>query len=515
MHAIRRDRSFLLKAALALGLVAGADRLFYGGPRGGAVFPSLGVGLFALALIGAALAAHPALRRSRTALCLLLLAFLFALVQVETVSLLAWVLYWLALMLAVMACRAGGRPDAWPWIQRLVPAGFYALVKPALDVRRLWRASPQVRVVRLGALWQVLVLPIVGGALFLLLFTAANPVIQTTLGALAWPDIDPFRLALWGFALLLAWCVLRPPFRRRPALTRLPTTWTPAVASNAAILTSLVVFNALFAVENGLDLAFLWSGAPLPGKVTLAQYAHQGAFSLILAALLVAAFVLTALDPRSPTARVKGVRGLVVLWIAQTVFLVASSILRTWDYVQAYSLTGLRICALAWMGLVAVGLVLVCWRLLRGRSSAWLLNANLAAAGAILAVLSVVDVNAMSAAWNVRHAREAGGAGVALDVCYLEQQRQSALVPMAELLRRPIPEDLRVRVAGVLWRTLQLEREEETDWRSWTWRRTRRLQRVQALTQGLAWRPAEPTASCRPAVRAPPPAQPLTSAPQT
>jgi hypothetical protein len=482
MPSIHRNRSFLLKAALAVGFAAGADALFYSGKAA----PGWSIGLFALALIGAAVATHPALRRSRTALSLTLLAFLFALVQVETVSLLAWALYWLALMLAVMACRAGGRPDAWPWLQRLVPAGFYALVKPILDARRLWRALPRARLIRLDSLWQVLILPLVGGALFLLLFTVANPVIRMTLGRLTWPDIDLLRLAVWGFALIVAWCVLRPPFRRRPRLKRLPATWTPPVASNAAILLSLVVFNALFALENGLDLAFLWSGAPLPGKVTMADYAHRGAFSLIVAALLVAGFVLVALDPRSPTARVKGMRPLVVVWIGQTVFLVASSILRTWDYVQSYSLTGLRICALAWMGLVAVGLVLVCWRLLRGRTSAWLLNANLAAAGVVLAVISAVDVNALSAEWNVRNAREVGGAGVELDLCFLARNGESALVPMAELLRRPIPDALRVRVADALWRSLKAAREDEADWRSWTWRRVRRLDRVEALTRGLA-----------------------------
>jgi hypothetical protein len=508
MPSIRRNRSFLLKVALALGLVAAADRLFY--PAN--VLPGLGIGLYALALAGAAVAVHPALRRSRTALCLWLLAFLFALLQVETVSLLAFVLFGLALALAVMACRAGGRPDAWPWIQRLVPGALYAWVKPLLDLRRLWRASPG-RPVKLGALGQAVLLPLVGGAVFLLLFTLANPVIQTTLAALAWPDIDLIRVAIWGFAFVLAWCVLRPPFRRRPRLARPTTTWTPAVASNATILMSLAVFNAVFALENGLDLAFLWSGAPLPGKVTMADYAHQGAFSLIVAALLVAGFVLAALDPRSPTARVRGVRTLVVLWIAQTVFLVASCILRTWDYVQSYSLTGLRIWALAWMGLVGVGLVLVCWRLLRGRSSAWLINGNLAAAGVALAVLSVVDVNAVSAEWNVRNAREVGGHGVQLDVCFLQQQGQSALVPLAELLGRPLPEPLRARAASVLAQDLKAEGQEEFEWRSWTWRRARRMERVKALTRGVDWTSGQitPCEGARPAP--PPPTAPLTSAP--
>ena len=506
MPSIRRDRSFLLKAALAVGLVVGADALFHEDK----VFPGWSIGLFALVLLGAAMAAHPALRRSRTALGLSVLAFLFGIIQIETVSLLAWVLYWLALMLAVMACRAGGRPDAWPWIQRLVPAGFYALVKPLLDVRRLWRVSPGIRLIKLSAVGQALILPIAGGALFLFLFATANPVIKATLWGLTWPDIDLWRLALWGFALILAWCVLRPPFRRRPLLKRRPKTWTPPVASNAAILSSLVVFNALFAVENGLDLAFLWSGAPLPGKVTMADYAHQGAFSLIVAALLVAGFVLVAMDPRSPTSRVKRVRGLVVFWIAQTVFLVASCVLRTWDYVESYSLTGLRICALAWMGLVAVGLVLVCWRLLAGKSSAWLVNTNLAAAGMVLAVISVVDVNAISAEWNVHNAREVGGRGVELDVCFLQRQGESSMVPLAELLGRPLPAEFRGRVATALWLTMENERQAEQDGRSWTWRRARRVARVQALGQDLIQPPTMPPPSCWPYRPAPRPTAPLT-----
>jgi len=509
MPSMRRDRSFLLKAALAIGLVAAGDGLFYGDR------PNLGwnIGLFALALLGAALATHPALRRSRTALGFCLLAFLFALIQIETVSLLAWILYWLALMLAVMACRAGGRPDAWPWIQRLVPAAFYAWVRPLLDARRLWRASPGVRLIKLSALGQLLILPLAGGAAFLFLFAIANPVISATLGGLRWPDIDGWRLAFWGLVLILAWCVLRPPFRRRPRPKRQAAIWKPPLASDAAIVLSLCVFNALFAVENGLDLAFLWSGAPLPGKVTMADYAHQGALSLIVAALLAAVFVLVALDPRLPTARLKAARRLVILWIAQTLFLVASSSLRTWDYVQSYSLTGLRVCALAWMWLVAVGLVLVGWRLLAGKSSAWLVNANLAAAGMVLAVTSLVDVNAVAADWNVRNARETGGRGVALDVCFLRRQGESAMVPLAELLQRPVPDPLRARAATALSAVLDDVHANQSDWRSWSWRRSRRLARIAALTEGEGWRQSIPT-DCEPDQPAPPSAPaPLTSAP--
>ena len=85
------------------------------------------------------------------------------------------------------------------------------------------------------------------------------------------------------------------------------------------------------------------------------------------------------------------------------------------DYVEAYSLTVLRIAALIWMALVAVGLALICYRLLRGKSGAWLINANLLAAALVLAGCTAANLGGIAADWNVRHAREAGGHGAAID----------------------------------------------------------------------------------------------------
>src|SRR5581483_6319539 len=104
----------------------------------------------------------------------------------------------------------------------------------------------------------------------------------------------------------------------------------PLPGVNALSVTlSLILFNALFAVENGLDLAFLWSGAPLPHGVTLAAYAHRGAYPLIVTALLAAGFVLLTARPDSELAKRPLIRRLVVAWILQNVFLVLSSVLRT------------------------------------------------------------------------------------------------------------------------------------------------------------------------------------------
>jgi hypothetical protein len=53
-----------------------------------------------------------------------------------------------------------------------------------------------------------------------------------------------------------------------------------------AVRLSLIAFNALFALQNGMDLAWLWGLMPLPAGITLADYAHRGAYPLIVTALL-------------------------------------------------------------------------------------------------------------------------------------------------------------------------------------------------------------------------------------
>ena len=187
-----------------------------------------------------------------------------------------------------------------------------------------------------------------------------------------------------------------------------------------------------------------------------------------------------------------------MLWVVQNVFLVASSILRTLDYIGAYSLTRMRIAALLWMGLVAVGLVLICWRMLRGKSSGWLINANVLAAGLVLAGCSLVDLGAVAAQWNVDHAREIGGDGPPLDLCYLNRLDDASIItPLSELLNRPLAPANRDRVSWLRSLALTNLAARQSDWRDWTWRGQRRLDRATALYRALGPASAhEPQGGC-------------------
>ncbi|HEX9963435.1 MAG TPA: DUF4173 domain-containing protein [Allosphingosinicella sp.] len=471
----RRPRrfSFVHKVLLAAALVALADHLFFLQRAGSTA------GLFAAALLIAILVATPAIGRSRPAVAAAASALVFAALLGFDPSPLAVFLFLASAALAVLLPRTAAFDDGWRWAKRLVLHAFLAPIAPALDWARLRAARRRRGPARLAAAIPLLALPVLGTILFLALFSAANPLISNAFGRIDLlvlaGGFSLTRLLFWILVLLLVWSLLRPPrWTLAPRRIRDGELRLPGV-SPASIALSLAAFNLVFALQNGLDIAFLWSGAPLPGDMGLADYAHRGAYPLIATALLAGLFVLVTLRPGTPTAESPLVRRLVYVWIAQNVVLVASTMFRTFDYIEAYSLTRLRIAALVWMALVAVGLVLVCVRLWRRKSGPWLINANLAAAVAALSACSVADLGAAAAAWNVRHSQEVGGRGVPLDLCYLNGLGPSALLPLVELESRPIGPRFRERVSWT--RNLIMDRlaTSQGDWHGWTFRNSRRM----------------------------------------
>lgn len=477
---------FRWKMVPALLAVALGDWMFYQRHLSGG-----NIGLFALGLLAAAMAGRPAMRRDRRAWVAILGATVFALALVYDTSLLAWALFWLAAGMATLLPYTARFDDGWRWAQRLAWQGLRAPFGPLLDVLRLLKVRAAGRAGRgdLRGMLSVLALPLAGSVVILILFSAANPVFEQVLSSLIPTGMDPdlvLRMMLWGVLFAMAWSLLRPRLAKRllPAFAGAGNEHLPGV-SVASVTLSLIVFNLIFAAQNLLDLGYLWGLTPMPKGMTMAQYAHRGAYPLIATALLAALFVLVTLRPGSDTARAVPIRRLVTLWVGQNIFLVVSSMLRTADYVEAYSLTRLRVAALAWMALVAFGLAAICWRALRGRSAAWLINVNLAAAGLVLTLASFVDLGAVAAQWNVRHAREAGGQGAALDLCYLSELGDSAVLPLIELEQRPsLQPGFRERVQAV--RVGLLQRLEERQVTGWTLLGQRRLGQARQLLAGQA-----------------------------
>jgi hypothetical protein len=485
MGAMRRG--FTIKLLLLVVMVVFGDWLFWQRQFG------LGnLGVYGLVLLAALIIARPATIKSVPGIIATTATAFYCCAVIFDISLLSFVMFWTALCVAALIPFSSRLKDGWQWFWRLALHGVASLLNPFFDIAKLNRIGKKRGVRKFGAraALGLLGLPIIGGAIFLALFVQANPVLEAIVAKWKLPPLDEillFRIIIWGIAALLVWSVLRP--LRMKGGSAAPASPAMAVAplmvfSLASIQLSLWVFNGLFLMQNGMDMAFLTGLVPLPEKMTLAQYAHRGAYPLIGTALLAGLFVLVMLRPGSVAAGDKTVRALVVVWIVQNVVLVASSLVRTWDYVDAYSLTQLRISALAWMVLVAIGLALICWRMLRAKSGSWLINANLLTTGLMLTAFCFIDMRAMAAQWNVVHAKEVGGKGAHLDLCYMGGMGSGAIGPLMSLEAHPLPEEFRKRVQSVRIQT-QRNAQRFLDRGGWTYQLEARLAAAKAREASL------------------------------
>lgn len=349
-------------------------------------------------------------------------------------------------------------------------------------------------VIRQIVIWLV---PLGCALVFVWLFSSANPVIETVLAKID-PSFlaqlaNPERIVLWIIVAIIVWPLLMPRLFQKRSL-KAAAAGIGATSGResllfgpAAILRSLIVFNAIFAVQTALDLTYLWGGAALPDGMTHADYAHRGAYPLIATALLAGAFVLAAMRPGGAGEKSKLIRWLVYAWIAQNIMLCISSILRLDLYVEVYSLTELRIAAGIWMALVAVGLGLILARIALRQNNTWLVATNCVALLATLYACAFVDFSAVIAEFNVSHSAEMGGEGGELDPEYLLNLGPTALPALDRFIAKVKPDPsippnghstdythYAVSIAPS-FRISMVEtfRDRDTDWRAWNFRNWR------------------------------------------
>jgi hypothetical protein len=466
---------FWRKVFFAVLLVILADVLLFESGFGSVL------GIFALAWGALSFSAQRSSWRKPASLIAFALAALFGGILTYDPSFLGWVLFCTMLTLAVLLPQIEAAGDGWYWFKRLAFHAAGAPFAPLFDLNRLSRARrrPGKRT-SIARLLPNLVLPLAGTAMFLGLFALANPIIAEFLDSIQLGSLtenDVVRAFFWGAIFILVWSTLRP-WRTKHLFNQLVDSEPGRIpgVTVASVTISLALFNLLFALQNGMDLIYIWGDVRLPEAFTLAEYAHRGAYPLIGTALLAGLFVLVTTHPKSEMAGNGLIRLLIILWIAQNLFLVASTVERTLLYIDSYSLTRLRIAALLWMGLVGIGLVLVTWRMLRGNGIAWLVNGNILAALAVLGACTYVDLGEIAARWNVRHAQEVGGEGVHLDLCYLNNLDGSALLPLSSLEKRErLDPAFKQRVALVRQQVQKRVEGHQAAKGGWNWRNAQRL----------------------------------------
>jgi hypothetical protein len=471
---------------LAIGCVALADWLFYSWDIG------ISLALF-LGVLGAVTVASNRVQASRKTQIVMGAVFLAGLLAlVENVNWLSSI--WAGLATAAFAIVMTARDEA-SWQQHLLEAVILPVLGPFRFVNDvIWQSWQTLRRdhdwLRLDSLigW---IVPLGIFAIFLALLGSANPLIERGLLQIdvrAMLDLlSPRRIAFWLLLAGVIWPFLFRRSFRNPIPAIALDRDAASVASSVnyllgtqATLRSMILFNALFALQTTLDLTYLWGGAALPDGMSHAEYAHRGAYPLIVTALLAAGFVLIAMRPGGPAEQSRLIRPLVLIWIAQNILLVISSIFRLDLYIAAFSLTYLRLTAFIWMGLVATGLLLILIQITRRKSNSWLLSTNAIALALVLYGCCFLNAPWLVATYNVEHCREVSGVGPALDMKYLASLGSAQTLPPVEAHMKQFPEIM----------PLSLAYRESSDrdyfklpgnWRAWGFRRWR-LERYFAKT---------------------------------
>jgi hypothetical protein len=250
-----------------------------------------------------------------------------------------------------------------------------------------------------------------------------------------------------------------------------------------AFVRSLFMLNALFALQTSLDLAYLWGGFALPDGMSYAEYAHRGAYPLVLTALLAGILVLFAMRPGGPAESSRIIRPLVLLFTGQNIVLVISSLLRLNLYVSAYSLTYWRVAAFIWFLLVAIGLALILAQIILKKPLSWLLKMNAGALATTLYICCFVNFPLLIANYNVDHSVEMKASGPHLDLGYLVELGPQA-VPAIDRAGWPKTLYFEAKRASLADKA----RNVLADWRGWGFRAWR-------LQKYLATNPEPPLKS--------------------
>ncbi|UWQ95314.1 DUF4173 domain-containing protein [Rhodobacteraceae bacterium M385] len=363
-----------------------ADQLFWQTELG------ISVALYTLALAACMLAMKPGgVTRKEAGLAMAFVA-VCVLPVVELVQPLS-LLFCVAAIIGVLAwITTGTYPKLLQTTKTLIEVWFIGPLLLPIEAATDLRASTS-RFDAKAAL-RATALPLGIGGLFLILFASANPLVEAGLGrvtAFHLISSEQFsRGVFWVIGACLLWPYLTASSRftaltHKPTAISLPLT---GLVNAGSVRSSLILFNVMFAVQTFSDIGVLSGGMTLPEGMTYASYAHRGAYPLLITALLSGAF---AIAIRPMVAQSALLRGLMYLWLGQTLFLVLTAAIRLGLYVEAYTLTYLRVAAFIWMGLIFVGIVLIIVQMAQNRPTAWLMRGNGIAVAATLYVCCFIN----------------------------------------------------------------------------------------------------------------------------
>ncbi|MDI9340399.1 MAG: DUF4173 domain-containing protein [Sediminibacterium sp.] len=277
--------------------------------------------------------------------------------------------------------------------------------------------------------------------IFFGLYRAANPLFKDLTKDITFPD---FNLSwcfftLWGF--LMVYGLLK--MQTIKAITSLDTTMNRDIEPKDNYKTywldeklvagfAFGVLNIMLLILNGLDIHQLFIKPALPVSVTLSDFVHQAIAAIITSIILAMVFIMICYRGElNFNPRYTYIKWLVYAWIAQSIVMVISAMVRNNWYVNAYALTHLRIGVYVYLIMAIAGLVLTAYKLYTFKSGWQLTRANTEVWFLWLCLSTSVDWDKLITNYNLYHKT----GSVQTDMDYLMDLSDSSLPEL--LLHHP------------------------------------------------------------------------------
>lgn len=138
-----------------------------------------------------------------------------------------------------------------------------------------------------------------------------------------------------------------------------------------------VILNLLLLLLNGTDIQYLFLKSKLPESITYSDYVHQGVGAVILSIILAIAVIAyyfrgrINFDPKS-----KYIKTLTYLWIVQNIVLIVMAAFKNQLYIDAYSLTYMRIGVYYFLAFSILGLLLTLYKIYSRKDTWFLFQSN-------------------------------------------------------------------------------------------------------------------------------------------
>ncbi len=172
---------------------------------------------------------------------------------------------------------------------------------------------------------------------------------------------------------------------------------------------SFAALNILLLLLNGIDVVTLWLNKAIETNKNFSAELHDGTytliFSIVIAMLIIVFFFSGNLNFYRKN---KWIKLLAYIWMAQNVFLVASVFHRDYDYIFNHGLTYKRIGVLIFATLSLIGLVTVCLKVAKHKTTFYLYRVNSKIWYVLLIFLSFVNWDVLIVSYNLSQSDKIG-----------------------------------------------------------------------------------------------------------